>query len=463
MLFRNLWQIDLGNLITIAVTYRGIVYCLLWRQAYLSIVEFCFSIGACIWRKSGESSDASMRVNVENARESRVIALASPILGHIGEVDAVPRLARAIAGTGYRVDLLQAWDEWSGVDRSSLPKGMRVVDLNLRKWMPWMPSIKPISSWANYRMWSALSAIAMAPAMRRYLKTESPDVLIPRMMTAPILGSALVARANTKVILSMGGLPKNSPMRSVMWKWLYPKASGFVAPTASVAQAASDISGIPSDQFKIIPNPVIDKSVTVKGNEPAPGHPWLGDPGHPLILAVGRMTRQKDFPTLIRALKLVRERVPARLMILGDGEHRNQLEGLIAELDLESCVLMSGFEPNPYKYMKTADLFVMPSLWEGPGHVLIEAQAMGTPAISTDCPAGPADTLLHGEAGWLTPVGDHTKMSEAILEVIASPDEAKRRVEIGLKASNKYLAAEVGKRWAGYLDEMLNGTRTDAR
>jgi len=243
-----------------------------------------------------------------------------------------------------------------------------------------------------------------------------------------------------------------------MWKWLYPKADGFVAPTASVAQAAAEIAGVPNERFEIIPNPVIDESVTVRGNEPAPDHSWVDDPDHPLILAVGRMTRQKDFSTLIRALKLVRERVPARLIILGDGEHRDQLEGLISELDLGDCVSVPGFEPNPYKYMKAADLFVMPSLWEGPGHVLIEAQAMGTPAISTDCPAGPADTLLNGEAGWLVPVGDHVKMSEAILEVIASPDEAARRVKVGLDASAKYLEPNVGMKWAGYLDRMLNNT-----
>ncbi len=391
----------------------------------------------------------------ENSETKPLVALASPIYGHIGEVDAVPRLARAIAGAGYRVDLLQAWNEWQTVDRSQLPERMRVVDLKLNRYLPVIPSISRVSSWAHYRMWSALTALALVPAMRRYLRQTRPDALIARMLTAPLLGSSLLSGTGTPVILSMGGLPKSSPIRTAMWGRLYPKAAGFIAPTASVAETASEISGISHDRFEVIPNPVIDQSVILKGDESAPDHPWINDPEHPLILAVGRMTRQKDFGTLIRALKRVREHTPARLLILGEGEHRGQLEELISSLDLNSYVLMPGFEPNPYRYMKAADAFVMPSLWEGPGHVLIEAQAMGVPAVSTDCPAGPRDTLLDGAAGWLVPVGDDKKMSEAILDVFASPAEAQIKVQLGLEASTSYFESNVGSKWANYLDRLL--------
>lgn len=383
------------------------------------------------------------------------VALASPILGHIGEVDAVPRLARAITRSGYGVDLLQAWNEWESVDRSSLPEGMRVVDLRLKRYLPVMPSIRWASSWAHYRMWSALTAAALVPAIRRYLRSERPNVMVARMLTAPLLMSALASGTSTPVVLSMGGLPRSSPIRSVLWKRFYPKATGFVAPAESVATAAATISGIPADQFEVIPNPVIDDLVVEKGAAEAPDHPWFGVEGQPLILAVGRMTRQKDFGTLIRSLKRVREKVPARLMILGEGEHRSQLEALVSELGLTESVTMPGFDPNPYRHMKAADVFVMPSLWEGPGHVLIEAQAMGVPVVSTDCPAGPRETLLDGEAGELVPVGGSTEMADAILRVLDSPETTAKKIQLGLDSSGRFYDQNVGAKWRDYLDRLL--------
>jgi glycosyltransferase involved in cell wall biosynthesis len=134
-----------------------------------------------------------------------------------------------------------------------------------------------------------------------------------------------------------------------------------------------------------------------------------------VILAVGRLTAQKDFSTLIRAFAEVRRSCPARLLILGEAEERPALEALVKQLGLEQAVSLPGFVANPYPYMVRAALFVLSSRWEGLPGVLIEALYCGTPAISTGCPSGPREILADGQYGQLAPVGDVQALAQAML------------------------------------------------
>ena len=138
--------------------------------------------------------------------------------------------------------------------------------------------------------------------------------------------------------------------------------------------------------------------------EAAPAHPWFGDDGAPVILGAGRLAPQKDFPTLIEAFRRVSAARPCRLVILGEGRLRPQLEGQVRALGLEDRVSLPGWAENPYAFMSRAALFVLSSRHEGFPGVLIEALACGCPAASTDCPAGPSEILE--DAGLLAPVGD---------------------------------------------------------
>jgi glycosyltransferase involved in cell wall biosynthesis len=142
----------------------------------------------------------------------------------------------------------------------------------------------------------------------------------------------------------------------------------------------------------------------------------------PVILAVGRLTLQKDFPTLIRAFARLRARRSARLVILGEGELRDELEALVAELGLTADVALPGFVDNPFSWMRGSALFVLSSAWEGFGNVLVEAMACGTPVVSTDCPSGPAEILENGKWGRLAAVGDAEALARAIAEALDDPN-----------------------------------------
>jgi glycosyltransferase involved in cell wall biosynthesis len=142
----------------------------------------------------------------------------------------------------------------------------------------------------------------------------------------------------------------------------------------------------------------------------------------PVILAVGRLTKAKDYPTLFRAFSLVRQVRPAKLLVLGEGEERSNLERLAIELGIQNDVSMSGFVDNPFAFMAKASVFVLSSAWEGFGNVLVEALACGCPVVATDCPSGPREILDNGRYGRLVPVGDHEALAKAILETLDNPD-----------------------------------------
>ncbi len=147
-------------------------------------------------------------------------------------------------------------------------------------------------------------------------------------------------------------------------------------------------------------------------------HPWFSPGVAPVVLGVGRLTRQKNFGTLISAFARLRATKPARLIILGEGEERSHLENLVQERGLAGDVELPGFVQNPYAYMHRAAVFVLSSIWEGLPNSLIEALACGCPVVSTDCPGGPAEILDRGKYGHLVLPGDPESMAEAIGKVL---------------------------------------------
>jgi glycosyltransferase involved in cell wall biosynthesis len=199
----------------------------------------------------------------------------------------------------------------------------------------------------------------------------------------------------------------------------YPWADSIVAVSQGVANDLARSTGLLRESIQAIYNPVITPELLEKTKEPLE-HPWFAPSEPPVILGVGKLEAQKDFPTLIRAFAQVRQVRPARLMILGWGPDRPKLEALVRELGLEADVSLSGYVDNPYPYMAKASVFVLSSAWEGLPTVLIEAMAVGTPVVSTDCPSGAAEILGSGKYGLLTPVGDSQALAKAILEVLSN-------------------------------------------
>jgi glycosyltransferase involved in cell wall biosynthesis len=194
---------------------------------------------------------------------------------------------------------------------------------------------------------------------------------------------------------------------------LYRFADAIVAVSQGVADDLQRITGLPFNRFHVIANPVITPDLADQARE-AVDHPWLAEVAPPIILGIGRLTRQKDFPTLLKAFSLVSREIDCRLMILGEGRDRVSLEQLARDLGIAERVDLVGFRPNPYAYLQRARLFVLSSAWEGSPNALTEAMALGVPVVSTDCPSGPREVLDGGRLAPLVPVGDVQALAAAI-------------------------------------------------
>lgn len=316
-------------------------------------------------------------------------------------------LAQGFAERGVSTDLVLAKAE--GPYLKQAPDGVRIVDLN------------------------APRVLFSLPRLIRYLRRTRPDALLSALDHANLVAilARRVAGAPARLVVAvhntMSLATKHAPtLRGqaipALARWLYPAADRVVAVSRGVAEDITRLYCLPETQVRVIYNPVATPELLHKVSDPV-SHPWFEQDMPPVILGVGRLTEPKDFPTLLRAFALVRQRVDARLMILGEGEERATLEQLASELKLQEYVALPGFVENPYAYMRRAALFVLSSRWEGLPTVLIEAMACGTPVVATDCPSGPREILEDGKWGRLVPVGNAEALAEAIVETLRQPPQ----------------------------------------
>ena len=266
------------------------------------------------------------------------------------------------------------------------------------------------------------------PGIVSYLRQESPSAFLSasHFMNEISLLAKIISSSQTRLIVAehnhLSKTTSNATLRDrlapVFSRLLYPWADGIVAVSDGVAKDLAQTAHLPLDKIQTIYNPVITKEILAGAKEPVE-HPWLTAKECPVILGVGKLEAQKDFPNLIRAFAQVRAVQEARLIILGWGPDREKLEALIKEMNLEEYVDLPGYTQNPYAYMANASVFVLSSAWEGLPTVLIEAMALGTPVVSTDCESGPSEILANGKYGHLVPVSDSKALGDAILQVLS--------------------------------------------
>jgi glycosyltransferase involved in cell wall biosynthesis len=335
----------------------------------------------------------------------RAIAFFLPAVRGGGAQRVVVNLVEGITGRGLPVDLVLA--EADGVFLDHLPPAVRLVDLGASRLLG---SLRPLAG---------------------YLRRERPRVLVSSMSHANLvaLWAARLAGWVTPVVVTEHNTMSQStrhdnPVARGLWPYLlrtfYPWASNVVAVSRGAADDLARTSGFPREQVEVVYNPVITPTIMALARE-QPDHPWYAPGQPPVILGVGRLTRQKDFPTLIRAFAEVRRRRAARLILLGEGEDRSKLEVLVRQLGLTQDVSLPGFRENAIAFMANSALFVLSSAWEGLPTVLIEALAAGARVVSTDCPSGPREILQEGRLGALVPVADVPALSQAMIHALEQP------------------------------------------
>jgi glycosyltransferase involved in cell wall biosynthesis len=318
-------------------------------------------------------------------------------------------LAEQFAARGYRADIVILRER--GAFLSQVPDSVRLVPLGI----------------TGQRGAHLRGAVAFA----RYLRREKPGGIIsaaPWINIMAILGRA-IARSPARLITTDRNDPRKSHFHGGLLRQtivprltrkLYPLADVNASVSTGVSRELEILMGWPEGRVVTIYNP---KDVTPVGGHTLPEHPWLAKKdGYRVLVAAGRMTEQKDYPTLLRAFaKVTQTHKNLRLIIYGEGPLWNKIKDITADLGLENIVDLPGFSHQIRSEFAAADLFVLSSGWEGLPNVLIEALAEGTPVVSTDCPFGAREILEDGALGPLVPVGDHIALADAIRQVLDAP------------------------------------------
>ncbi|MBE9216597.1 glycosyltransferase [Plectonema cf. radiosum LEGE 06105] len=275
----------------------------------------------------------------------------------------------------------------------------------------------------------AQSKLSILPKLIKYLQQENPTTMLAALhypceialLAKPMAGvsTRIIVSEHNHLSLEAKRIPQlSTSLTPLAARLLYPWADGIVSVSEGVAADLAKVTNLPKKRIDLIYNPVITPELFVKARESV-NHPWFESGQPPVILAVGRLHPQKDYPTLLRAFTQVRQQFRCRLVILGEGPEKDNLNNLINQLELQADVAMLGFVDNPYAYMANSAVFVLSSAWEGFGNVIAEALAVGTPVVSTNCESGPREILADGKYGELTPVGDAKAMAKAILNVLS--------------------------------------------
>ncbi|MEO0278167.1 MAG: glycosyltransferase [candidate division WOR-3 bacterium] len=365
---------------------------------------------------------------------------------HMGGAERVTvSLIKGFVARGFQVDLVLV-NRGMGAYEEEIPGECRIVDLGARR------------------------ALTSIPALVRYLRRERPDVLFGVLshinvtaflarMLAGIRIPIVVTEHNTfSVAHPYAERKTTSKLLPFLMRLFYPQASCIVGVSRGVVDDLKKVLRFDSSKFRVIYNPIVDEDLFRKAEEPL-DHPFFGEGKPPVILAVGRLHAAKDFPTLLRAFALVRKEMDARLLILGEGEKRRELETLARDLGIERDLDMPGFVQNPYKYMKRASVFVLSSQWEGLPTVLVEALACGCPVVSTDCPSGPAEILENGKYGLLVPPKNPEKLAEAILRVLRDQNLAEELRKKGPERARDFTVDRAVEEYVRVIEECIGQRR----
>ncbi len=342
------------------------------------------------------------------------VAFVMPDFSGGGAETITVRLANEFLKRGYLVDLVVVRSH--GPNRTKVSPSVRIVDLGVNQTL-----LAPLSLW-------------------NYIRKASPDVLIASLFHVNIfciVARLLLPSSKTRVLATEHSVlsihARQSRRKLMSWTFipiarrLYPLADKIICVSAGVASDLHETLGLPHGQVRVIYNASFSPELLTAQEEP-PSLDWLKSVDRPVIVTAGRLEPAKDHKTLLQAFRMLLGRRQARLLILGEGSLRSELERLTRDFGLEADVLLPGYVSNPLAVIKACDLFVLTSRWEGFPGVLIEALACGLPIVSTNCKAGPDEILDDGAFGELVPVANSEELFKAMDRALAVPVDPARQM-----------------------------------
>jgi glycosyltransferase involved in cell wall biosynthesis len=310
-----------------------------------------------------------------------------------------------------------------------------------------------------------LNMIKAIYPLRDLLHQEAPDILCSVMdhanCVALLSARMLLQRPRTVVCIQIPPSIHYRYLRKLGGKLilsaiprLYPLADRVVALSHGVAEDVRQLVPSIQDRMETIYNAGVDEHLAKGLMEALPVGEKVA--GQIIILACGRLTKQKGFAFLLEAFAETRKSIPlAHLCILGEGKERERLEARADELGIREFVRFLGFQSNPFKYMAVANVFVLSSVWEGFGNVIVEAMACGAPVVATDCPYGPSEIIENERSGLLVPPADPSALANAILRVLRDDSLRQKLIENGRARSQAFRAEKIACEYGRLFEQLV--------
>lgn len=296
--------------------------------------------------------------------------------------------------------------------------------------------------------------------LRNIIAFEKPNILFTTMNHNNIMLSLVKLSLNNtsyrpKLILREASYRHESKriplVNRVLTKFCYSiVADGIIALSNGVREDLSNKFNISKKKIRVIYNPIDLNQINKLKSEEVYDEEFYGD--YKLLISVGRLVEVKDYPTLFKAVQIVSRSIKIKVIICGVGQLENKLKKLTKDLGIDKIIIFKGFLRNPYKYMKNSDAFILSSINEGFGHVIVESMACGTPVISTNCNAGPKEIITNNLNGKLVEVGDFTSLAKAIIETLISNND--RQISNALSRALDFDVDKIIKEYELYFNDI---------
>ena len=294
----------------------------------------------------------------------------------------------------------------------------------------------------------------------KHLRQLRPDILFSFMwypnaiaiITGRLYGSRVRTIVSERTSTSVYSSRLNNFLRDWIIRWLYPRADFIVSPSYGIAEDLTS-DGVQGEKIKVIHNPVDIITIQEAAKEGVENS-WFNGSSK-IILAVGRLGSEKGFDYLIHTISILKkDNTDCKLVIVGEGDGRKYLEGVISEMQVIDRVQLIGFQENPYKYLARSTIFVLSSLYEGFPNVLLEAMALGVPSVATRCPTGPEEIITDGVDGILVPPADEKAIADAIRRLLGDEDLRKRLGEAGRKRAEDFRVDKIVKEYEDVIEKV---------
>lgn len=348
-----------------------------------------------------------------------------PFISKVATVRAVIKSAESLkrySNHKFEPVIINCAGEWNEFKYENKFK-IKIIDLNKSK-------ILDKKNWTGFYksrlIYICLFLMSFFPLLK-LLKKKKPDFLIIHLISSLPLLLNLIFNLKTKLILRISGIPKLNLFRFSLWKLSVKQIVYMTTPTIGTYKNLIE-KNFDRTKIKILYDPIITPSEILKKKK------FDTDIKDKYYISIGRLTNQKNYKFLIKNLSsIIKNDSSIKLYIFGDGEQKNDLTKLISDLNLENNIKLFPFTKNIYNYLYKSKGFILSSLWEDPGFVLVESAYLNVPILSSNCKNGPEEILNYGDNGILFESNNPKSFIEKFNDFHNLSDEKKMKFKIKAK------------------------------